>query len=98
MVSPLRRLTFLQAPKKVSKKRSPLTYGPSPRLGVPSLRYSSGRIASGLLRDDLLSMCSTSSNGAARLPPDEHLRSAFRGGGWIKIKSGRRANARPDEW
>ncbi len=84
MVSPLRRLTFLQAPKKVSKKRSPLTYGPSLRLGVPSLRHSSGGIASGLLRDDLLSMCAASPHGAARPPPDKRLHSACRGGGWIK--------------
>jgi len=43
-------------------------------------------------------MSSTASNGAVRLSPDEHLHSACRGGGWIKIKSGRRANARPVEW
>src|SRR5690349_19173552 len=72
-----------------------LTYGPSLRLGVPSLRHSSGGIASGRLRVDLLSMCSTASNGAARPPPDERRNEACRGGGWIKIKSCRRANARP---
>ncbi len=43
-------------------------------------------------------MSSTASNGAARQSPDEHLHSACRGGGWIKIKSCRRANARPVEW
>jgi len=43
-------------------------------------------------------MSSTASNGAARQSPDEHLHSACRWGGWIKIKSCRRANARPDEW
>ena len=47
---------------------------------------------------DLLSMCSAAPNGAARPPPDERLHSASRRGGWIKIKSCRRANARPDEW
>jgi len=43
-------------------------------------------------------MCSTASNGAARQSPDEHRNEASRRGGWIKIKSGRRANARPVEW
>jgi len=82
-------------PAKSNQKVSPLTYGPSLRLGVPSLRHSSGGIASGRLRFDLLSMCSASPNGAARPPPDERLHSACRGGGWIKIKSCRRAKARP---
>ncbi|MGF6558589.1 hypothetical protein ABIA48_004969 [Pseudomonas sp. S30_BP2TU TE3576] len=68
MVSPLRRVPFGKRPKR-NQKVSPLTYGPSLRLGVPSLRHSSGGIASGRLRFDLLSMCSASPNGAARLPP-----------------------------
>jgi hypothetical protein len=36
--------------RQVTKRFYPLTYGASPRLGIPSLRYSSGGIASGLLR------------------------------------------------
>ncbi|KAA5847432.1 hypothetical protein F2A37_02800 [Pseudomonas chlororaphis] len=56
---------------------------------VPSLRCPSGGIDSGRLRFDLHTMSSTASRGAARHPPDEHLRSASRWGGWIKsqIKS-----------
>ena len=68
MVSPLRRVPFGKRHKR-NQKVSPLSYGPSLRLGVPSLRHSSGGIASGLLRDDLLSMCSASPHGAARPPP-----------------------------
>ncbi len=49
MVSPLRRVPFGKRPKR-NQKVSPLTYGPSLRLGVPSLRHSSGGIASGRLR------------------------------------------------
>ena len=48
-VSPLRRVPFGKRPKR-NQKVSPLTYGPSLRLGVPSLRHSSGGIASGRLR------------------------------------------------
>jgi len=55
--------------KKVPKKARPQAYGTSLKLGVPSLRYSSGGIAYGLLRDDLLSMCAASPHGASRLPP-----------------------------
>jgi len=87
----------LQTPKS-NQNASPQAYGTSPRLGVPLLRCPSGGIAYGLLRDDLLSMCPAAPYGAARPPPDEHLHSAFRRGGWIKINSGRRANARPVEW
>ncbi|MGY3526360.1 hypothetical protein ACVWWS_005197 [Pseudomonas chlororaphis] len=54
---------------------------------VPSLRRPSGGIDSGWLRFDLHTMSSTTSRGAARLSPDEHLHSASRWGGWIKIKS-----------
>ncbi|VVO42084.1 hypothetical protein PS691_05837 [Pseudomonas fluorescens] len=68
-------------PSPKEAKVLPQAYGTSLRLGVPSLRHSSGGIASGRLRFDLLSMCSTSSNGAARLPPDERLHSASRRGG-----------------
>ncbi len=81
-----------------NQRSSPQASGTSPRLGVPSLRCPSGGIAYGLLRDDLLSMCPATPYGAARPPPDEHLHSASRRGGWIKINSGRRANARPVEW
>ena len=48
---------------------TPQAYGTSLKLGVPSLRYSSGGIAYGLLRDDLLSMCAASPHGASRLTP-----------------------------
>ena len=82
-------------PAKRNQKVSPLTYGPSPGLGVPSLRHSSGGIALRSAARDLHAMSSTASNGAARPSPDEHRNEACRGGGWIKIKSGRRANARP---
>ncbi len=75
-----------QTPQR-KQRSSPQAYGTSPRLGVPSLRCPSGGIAYGLLRDDLLSMCPAAPYGAARPPPDEHLRSAFRRGGWIKINS-----------
>ena len=86
-----------QTPQR-KQRSSPQASGTSPRLGVPSLRCPSGGIAYGLLRDDLLSMCPAAPYGAARPPPDEHLHSACRRGGWIKINSGRRANARPVEW
>ena len=84
--------------KKVPKKARPER--PAPRLGSAFLRSGvhPGTLPSGLLRDDLHAACSTASNGATRHSPDEHLHSAFRRGGWIKIKSCRRANARPDEW
>jgi len=94
---PLRPVTFNKRLKS-NPKRSPLASGPSLGLGVPSLRHSSGGIAYGLLRDDLLSMCSATPNGAARHSPDKRLPSASRGGGWIKIKSCRRADTRPVEW
>jgi hypothetical protein len=79
-VSPLRRLTFLQAPKKVSKKRWAPAFGP--------LAGARGSFVAGFIRGDrlrfaalhLLSICSTASNGAARLPPDESLHSACRRG------------------
>src|SRR5476649_2955602 len=97
MVSPLRRGTFFKR-QKSTQKGSPRAYGSSLGLGVPSLRYSSGGIAYGLLRDDLLSMCAAAPHGATRPPPDKHLHSASRRGGQSKIKSCRRANARPVEW
>ncbi|AFY20476.1 hypothetical protein PputUW4_03281 [Pseudomonas sp. UW4] len=86
------------AQPKVTKTSRPLRT--APRQGSGFLRYGihPGALPSGRLRFDLHAMSSTASNGAARPSPDEHLRSAFRGGGWIKIKSCRRANARPDEW
>ncbi|MNQ64828.1 hypothetical protein D3C85_792650 [compost metagenome] len=79
---------------------------PAPRRGsgFPRLRHSSGGIALRSASLDLHAMSSTVSRGAARHSPDERLRSACRWGGWIKsqsqskIKSGRRANARPVEW
>ncbi|MGF6152922.1 hypothetical protein QFZ84_003916 [Pseudomonas fluorescens] len=71
--------SLFQTPKR-NQKASPQASGTSPRLGVPSLRHSSGGIAYGLLRDDLLSMCPAAPYGAARPPPDEHLHSASRKG------------------
>src|SRR5690349_15242505 len=90
---------FLQAPKKSNQKNA-RPERTAPRLGSGFLRSGvhPGALPSGRLRFDLHAMSSTASNGAARPSPDEHLRSACRGGGWIKIKSGRRANARPVEW
>src|SRR5471030_3018213 len=67
MVSPLRRVPFVKRHKR-NQKVSPRAYGASPGLGVPSLRYSSGGIAYGLLRDDLLSMCAAAPHGATRPP------------------------------
>ncbi|MBU6961692.1 hypothetical protein KRR23_28645, partial [Pseudomonas sp. CVAP len=46
-------VSLLQTPKS-NQNASPQAYGTSLRLGVPSLRHSSGGIAYGLLRDDLL--------------------------------------------
>ncbi len=74
--------------KKVSKKTLAPASGPSPRLGVPSLRHSSGGIALRLASLHLHAMGSTASNGATRQSPDEHLHSAFRWGGWIKSSRG----------
>lgn len=90
------RLPLANAPKEA--KVSPQASGPSPRLGVPSLRYPSGGIALRFAALHLHAMGSTASNGAARQSPDGHLHSASRRGGWIKIKSCRRATARPVEW
>jgi hypothetical protein len=85
------------APKGTKRSRPLRT---APRLGSGFLRSGihPGASPSGWLRWHLHAMCSTASNGAARPSPDERLHSACRGGGWIKIKSCRRANARPDEW
>jgi hypothetical protein len=74
---------FLQAGKrlkKVSKKTLAPTFGP--------LAKARGSFAPGFIRGHrlrcaslhLLSMCSTSSNGATRPPPDESLHSACRRG------------------
>ena len=90
------RLPLANAPKEA--KVSPQASGPSPRLGVPSLRYPSGGIALRFASLHLHAMCSTAPNGAVRQSPDEYLRSASRRGGQIKIKSCRRATARPVEW
>jgi hypothetical protein len=90
--------SLLSNATKGTKKSRPER--PAPRLGSAFLRSGihPGTLPSGLLRDDLHAACSTASNGAARHSPDEHLHSASRRGGWIKIKSCRRANARPDKW
>ena len=63
--------------------RSGIHLGASPPVGFASTSSRCVR-----LRRTALRAC----------PPDEHLHSACRRGGWIKIKSCRRANARPDEW
>ena len=88
MVSPLRRVPFVKRHKR-NQKVSPQASGPSPWLGVPSLRHPSGDIASGLLRCTS-SRCVRLRRTALRAhSPDECLHSAFRRGGWIKsnIKS-----------
>ena len=68
MVAPLRRLTFFQTPKKVSKKGLPLR--PAPRLGSGCLRSGIHPwvIASGWLRWHLLSMTAAAPQRAARSP------------------------------
>jgi len=38
-------------------------------------------------------MCPAAPYGAARPPPDEHLHSASRRGGWIKINSNINSNS-----
>ncbi|CAI8800964.1 hypothetical protein EMIT0347P_20150 [Pseudomonas sp. IT-347P] len=96
-VSPLRRLTFFQTPKKVSKKRLLLRPARSLGLGVPSLRDRSGRSVSGLLRCTSSRCVWLRQTVAALPPPDQSLHSAFRRRPWIKIKS-RRADTRPIEW
>ncbi|VVP67287.1 hypothetical protein PS918_00546 [Pseudomonas fluorescens] len=76
------------AQPKGSKGLAPAS-GPSPRLGVPSLRHSSGDTALRLASLHLHAACSTASNGAARHSPDKHRNEACRWGGKIKIKSRR---------
>ena len=81
--------------QKVTKRLGP---------GVRPLAGARGSFVPGSIRGHrfrfaslhLLSMCSTSSNGAARLPPDQSLHSACRRG--QQIKSCSRANAHPVEW
>ncbi len=68
MVSPLRRLPFLQAPKKGSKKRLPQHPAPSPRLGVPSLRHPSVGHRLRLASLHLLSMTAAAPQRATRSP------------------------------
>jgi hypothetical protein len=92
---------FFSNAKKSKQKRLAPASGPSLGLGVPSLRHPSGDIASGLLRCTS-SRCVRLRRTALRAhSPDECLHSACRRGGWIKsksqskIKSARRANARP---
>ncbi len=79
------RLPLANAPKEaeVSPRR------PAPRWGSAFLRSGipPGTLPSGRLRFDLHAACSTASNGATRHSPDEHLHSASRRGGWIKIKA-----------
>ena len=92
-VSPLRRVTFYKRLKSNPKRlpqRSALAVA-----RVPSLRDSSGGIASGLLRCTS-SRCVRLRRTVATLPPpDKPLHSACRRGRHGKIKSFRRADTRP---
>ncbi len=63
---------------KVTKKSLTLTYGPSLRLGVPSLRDRSGGIAYGLLRCTSSRCMRLRRTVAALPPPDQSLHSACR--------------------
>jgi hypothetical protein len=87
--------SLLSNDTKGTKKSRPERTAPRQGSGFLRSGIHPGASPSGWLRWHLHAMCSTASNGAARPSPDEHLHSASRGGGWIKIKSGRRANARP---
>ncbi len=85
----------MPAQRKVSKRLGP---------GVRHLALARCSFVPGFIRGHrlrfaslhLLSMCSTSSNGAARPPPDESLHSACRRS--RHVKSGTRANAHCVEW
>ncbi|CAI8819634.1 hypothetical protein EMIT0P43_10634 [Pseudomonas jessenii] len=90
--------SLLSNDTKGTKKSRPERTAPRQGSGFLRSGIHPGASPSGWLRWHLHAMSSTASNGAARQSPDKHLRSACRGGGWIKIKSCRRANARPDEW
>jgi hypothetical protein len=83
---------FWQTPQKEPKGLAPAS-GPSPRLGVPSLRSCSV----GPPRSAILGLARLTRHPAG-LPTAQNLHSAFRRGRQIKIKSCRRANARPVEW
>ena len=91
-VSLLQRVPLANAPKE--PKVCALTFGPLAKargsFAPVSIRAHRLRFAS----LHLLSMCSTSSNGAARLPPDEHLRSACRRGKRSKAKTRSKARSR----
>ncbi len=63
---------------KVTKRSLTLTYGPSLRLGVPSLRDRSGGIAYGLLRCTSSRCMRLRRTVAALPPPDQSLHSACR--------------------
>ncbi len=92
-VSPLRRVTFdkrLKSNQKVLPQRSALAGA-----RVPSLRDSSGGIASGLLRCTSSRCVRLRRTVAALPPPDKSLHSACRRGRHGKIKSFRRADTRP---
>ena len=91
-------------------QRVPLANAPKePKVWAPAfgpLAGARGSFAPELIRGHrfrfaslhLLSMYSTSSNGASRPPPDQSLHSACRRGRYGKIKSCSRANAHPVEW
>ncbi|SDV11555.1 hypothetical protein SAMN05216558_3448 [Pseudomonas vancouverensis] len=81
--------------KKEPKGFAP-AYGPSLRLGVPSLRDPSGGIAYGLLRCTSSRCVWLRQTVAALPPPDESLHSACRRG--RQIKSCTRANAHRGFW
>ncbi len=87
---PYWRLTFFSNATK-SKQKKARPERPAPRWGSGSFApaFIRGHRPPVWLRWHLHAMCSTASNGAARQSPDERLHSAFRRGGWIKIKSKR---------
>ena len=86
--------------EKVTQKALPQRSAHSLKLGVPSLRDPSGRIASGLLRCTSSRCIWLRQTVAALPPPDKSRNEAFRRRPWIKIKikSCSRANAHPVEW
>ncbi|WP_414885629.1 hypothetical protein, partial [Pseudomonas chlororaphis] len=86
----------MPAQQKVTKKRLPLRTALA-ALGFPRYGVHQGASPSGWLRFNLHATSSTASRGAARHPPDEHLHSASRWGGWIKIKNKAKAKAKAQQ-
>jgi hypothetical protein len=86
-----------QTPQR-NQRSGPRRSARSLGLGVPSLRDSSGGIASGLLRCTSSRWVWLSQTLASLPPPDKSLHSACRWGQHGKIKSCSRACAHPVEW